>query len=46
MDLALVDGEMKVIEFNTINSSGLYDHNTEAIILALWEDFCRNAPTI
>ena len=39
MDLALVDGEMKVIEFNTINSSGFYDHNVEKIICALWTEF-------
>lgn len=39
MDLALVDGEMKVIEFNTINSSGFYDHNVEMIISELWKDF-------
>lgn len=41
MDLALVDGAMKVIEFNTINSSGFYDHNVEKIICALWEEFNR-----
>lgn len=42
MDLALVDNEVKVIEFNTINSSGLYDHDANAIIKALWEDFIKD----
>lgn len=32
MDLALVENEIKVIEFNTINSSGFYDHDVEKII--------------
>jgi len=36
MDLALVDGEVKVIEFNNINGSGLYDNDAEAIFDALW----------
>ena len=44
MDLALVDDQLKVIEFNTINSSGFYDHDVERIIAALWEDFVRNKP--
>ena len=39
MDLALVDDRMKVIEFNTINSSGFYDHDVEKIIVALWDYF-------
>lgn len=37
MDLALVDDEMKVIEFNCINSSGFYDHDVQSIIDAIWE---------
>lgn len=37
MDLALVDGKLKVIEFNCINSSGFYDNNVENIIKSLWE---------
>jgi hypothetical protein len=41
MDLALVDNELKVLEFNTINSSGFYDHDVESIVSALWEDFKR-----
>ena len=39
MDLALVGDEMKVIEFNTINSSGFYDHDVEKVIVALWNYF-------
>lgn len=43
MDLALIESEngleFKVIEFNTINSSGFYDHDVAKIINALWEDF-------
>lgn len=39
MDLALVDGELKVLEFNTINSSGFYDHDIDKIIVALWKYF-------
>ncbi len=37
MDLALVNGELKVIEFNCINSSGFYNHNVSKIFDALWE---------
>lgn len=38
MDLALLTtGEVKVIEFNCINSSGFYDCNVKAIFDALWE---------
>lgn len=37
MDLALVDNTVKVIEFNTINSSGFYDNNVENIIVALYD---------
>ncbi len=37
MDLALVDGVLKVIEFNCINASGFYDHDVDAIFKALWE---------
>lgn len=40
MDLGLTaDGQVKVIEFNTINSSGFYDNDVAAVIAALWEDF-------
>jgi hypothetical protein len=37
MDLALVDDELKVIEFNCINSSGFYDNDVVAIFKTLWE---------
>ena len=37
MDLASVDNEKKVIEFNCINSSGFYNHDTKEIFKALWE---------
>ena len=37
MDLALADGELKVIEFNCINGSGFYDHDINAIFSAWWE---------
>lgn len=37
MDTALVRDEVKVIEFNTINSSGFYDNDVDAIFKALWE---------
>lgn len=37
MDLALVNGEMKVIEFNCLNGSGFYDNDVDAIFKALWE---------
>ena len=37
MDIALVNGELKVIEFNAINSSGMYDSDVVAIFKALWE---------
>ena len=36
MDLALVGDEVKVIEFNNINGSGLYDNDAGAIFDALW----------
>lgn len=36
MDLALVDDEIKVIEFNCINSSGFYDHDIKKIFTELW----------
>ena len=39
MDLALVDSELKLIEFNTINSSGFYAHDIEKIIVTLWDYF-------
>lgn len=38
MDLALVDDEMKVIEFNCINSSGFYDNDIDKIFRT-WYDF-------
>ena len=31
MDIALVDGKPKVIEFNNINGSGFYDHDVEKV---------------
>lgn len=37
MDLALVGDELKVIEFNCINSSGFYDNDVNAIFKALYE---------
>lgn len=37
MDLALVNNEVKVIEFNCINSSGFYDNNVDAVFEALYE---------
>lgn len=37
MDTALVDGEVKVIEYNCINASGFYDHDIDAVFKALWE---------
>lgn len=37
MDLALVNSELKVIEFNCINGSGFYNHNVPKIFEALWE---------
>lgn len=37
MDTALVGDEVKVIEFNCINSSGFYDNDVDAIFSALWE---------
>jgi len=38
MDIALVDGVPKVIEFNNINGSGFYDHDVEKVFGALWEN--------
>lgn len=35
MDLALVDDEVKVIEFNCFNSSGFYDNDVEAVFNAV-----------
>ncbi len=37
MDLALVDDEVKVIEFNCINSSGFYANNVDEIFNKLYE---------
>jgi ATP-grasp domain, R2K clade family 3 len=37
MDTALVGDDIKVIEFNTINSSGFYDNDVPAVFSALWE---------
>jgi len=36
MDLALVDNELKVIEFNCINCSGFYNHDVRKIFDALY----------
>lgn len=41
MDTALVDGELKVIEFNCINSSGTYDNDVPAIFAELYK-YCEN----
>jgi hypothetical protein len=37
MDTALVGDEVKVIEFNCINSSGFYGHDVNLIFKKLWE---------
>jgi len=37
MDTALVEDTVKVIEFNCINSSGMYDNDVNKIFKALWE---------
>ncbi len=37
MDLAETDNGFKVIEFNTINSSGFYDHDIKKIVTAMTE---------
>jgi len=37
MDTALVGDEIKVVEFNTINSSGFYDNDVPAVFNALWD---------
>lgn len=37
MDTALLGDEVKVIEFNCINSSGFYDNDVSKIFKALWE---------
>lgn len=37
MDTALVGDEIKVVEFNCINSSGSYDNDMDAVFKALWE---------
>lgn len=42
MDTALVGDDIKVIEFNTINSSGMYDNDVPAIFAALWEHHNRD----
>lgn len=43
MDIAeLASGEFKVVEFNSINSSGFYDHNISSIVEALSEYALRN----
>jgi len=36
MDTALVDDKLYVVEFNTINSSGMYNHDTRKIFTALY----------
>lgn len=36
MDTALVDNELKVIEFNAINSSGFYDNDVDSIFKELY----------
>jgi hypothetical protein len=37
MDTALVDDEVKVLEFNNINSSGFYDHDIKSVFNALFD---------
>lgn len=37
MDLALVNGEVKIVEFNCINASGFYDNDVDAVFKALWD---------
>lgn len=37
MDIADTDDGLKVIEFNTINSSGFYDHDVKKIVTAMTE---------
>jgi hypothetical protein len=37
MDLALVNGELKVVEMNCINASGFYDNDVNAIFKSLYE---------
>ena len=37
MDTALVGDEVKVLEFNNINSSGFYDHDISAVFDAIYE---------
>lgn len=37
MDVALVDGCLKVVEFNCINSSGFYDHDVKTIFSELYK---------
>jgi len=37
IDIALVDGEYKVVEMNCINASGFYDHDSELIFRKLYE---------
>lgn len=42
MDVALVDNQLKVIEFNCINSSGFYDHDVKAIFSNLYQEGSGN----
>ena len=37
MDVALVHGAYHVLEFNTINCSGFYNHNVDLIVSKLWQ---------
>lgn len=37
MDLGLVDGQLKIVEFNCINTSGMYDANPFNVIGALYD---------
>ena len=41
MDLALVDNQLKVVEFNCINSSGFYDTDIDLILKELY-NYCLN----
>jgi hypothetical protein len=37
MDTCLIEGKMKVVEFNCLNSSGFYNHDVNLIFKSLWD---------
>ena len=41
MDVALCDGQVRVVEFNVLNASGFYNHDIEAFARAV-SDYARN----